>query len=703
MNSVLYHQKIKQTEKNNTNYIGEDAYPYADDDFLIVADGLGGRGGFPHKSIDKSILDREKFYDICFSDVFENEVTDEYKEFVLKSFNELFEIKDYYFDDDAATKCSGYFASRFVTAIALYELKFGKGFDKETLFERVRSAKDEERDQVVQKIGDELATQIFSRLDAIALNAGLVLETKMSGAYLLPSTLVVTIMDETENGVDAIYLWAGDSRAYVWDKDGLGQITEDHEIDEVMTNLITLTKPFKIEGRYESFTKPCILLNASDGCYKCPMFASPFDLEYIINDAIVHSNDFDGAMNKLSGVFSRYGRHDDSNTMALTTFGYESYEEIKKATEERMTYIDENIVARLPDILERDYTSEVRTVQEGMTVAIGSIQRDAINCPGVIDFVKNEIITKQYPAYIKEVNELDLGDITTSSEPKEYEELRSWIKSHWLHWPSVRSYTCAIKKSSEKNDFAREYKKIYGEMRALDVKYRRMYAEGLSGAQAAFNVITDKLRTVIGVKKPVESNANEADEGKILAGIAKIENLLGLIKGVMSSENGYCEELAELKAKSEEYNNSCAESELEYVDEAMELLLNDEMYVKSIFGLLGHREEQNIPQSYLTVCELIKNCDGAEVDVEDEKQKIFDEVASKYVRKYWMFNGNGLIFTIWNEHNELLSQELRDKVNAQISTLIEKKEEVMKGFNIREQIYGDYDKIYRRKYRGSKI
>ena len=70
MNSILYHQKIKENRNGQRVYLGEDAYPYADKDFIIVADGLGGRGGFPHRNFNKDILDKERFYDILFDDAF---------------------------------------------------------------------------------------------------------------------------------------------------------------------------------------------------------------------------------------------------------------------------------------------------------------------------------------------------------------------------------------------------------------------------------------------------------------------------------------------------------------------------------------------------------------------------------------------------------------------------------------------------------
>ena len=74
MNSILYHQ-MKSVIQAKDVYLGEDAYPYADDSLLIVSDGLGGRGGYHHKRFFHDILEEDKIYDILFAPVFEKEVS----------------------------------------------------------------------------------------------------------------------------------------------------------------------------------------------------------------------------------------------------------------------------------------------------------------------------------------------------------------------------------------------------------------------------------------------------------------------------------------------------------------------------------------------------------------------------------------------------------------------------------------------------
>lgn len=392
---IVYHQKIK--EGSHKLFLGEDAYPYADKDCLLVADGLGGRGGYPHKKINPDILDIDKFYDLVFGPVFEKETDEEFKSFVKTEFSEIFETKDYYFENDSTIRTSGYYASRLVACVVLYELKYNDYFNKESVFDAI--LKDPHNKEVISEYGDKLCALILEKLEKIANNVGFELETRIKGAYLLPTTLQLTLTYEKEEKIHALYFWAGDARAYMWDKDGLAQITDDHEKDETMTNLITLTRSSKIETRFLTFDKPCVLFNATDGCYKCPSYASPLEMEFDFLNAVNGAESYDETACNLSDRYKVIGRHDDSNTMALHAFGY-SFAELKNAVKARLEEIDRTIVARLPGIFTVDYLYEKEKCQN---VADKIVFADANQWPDKYDevyhFVKTRMIENDYPPY----------------------------------------------------------------------------------------------------------------------------------------------------------------------------------------------------------------------------------------------------------------------------------------------------------------
>lgn len=404
---IVYNQKILSGPP--VLYLGEDAYPYDEDGILLVADGLGGRGGYPHTKVDRRILDKDNFFHYVFGDVFSLEVHEEFKEFVVNSFSEIFETKHHYFHVEAATRTSGYFASRLAAAIALYEIKYMPGYNRDKLFAAI-SAGGDDVGVIIGRYAKKLTANIKDKLEYIAQNIGLVIETKLTGAYLLPTTLQLALIKEYETTLDVVYLWAGDSRAYFWNEDGLAQITDDHENNGTMYNLINLSKDYEIEARYISFKKPCILFNATDGCYKCSAYSSPLDMEMTFLKVFSKASGPDEVSSGFRDEYKLIGGHDDSNTMALGMYGYKGadgaadFGRVKEAVNKRLQYI-ETMKRKLPDIFNADYARKQEELQEKSDAIIFGNSFSWIDLPAVKTFVYEMMKSVQYEPYIKAMRE----------------------------------------------------------------------------------------------------------------------------------------------------------------------------------------------------------------------------------------------------------------------------------------------------------
>ncbi len=105
MYMLLHHQKRRNFTDGTFVHIGEDGYPYADNEMLIVADGLGGRGGYPHTKINPAILNPEIFYNSFIAPVV-GIADPNYAMFVTNSFHELFELGPKYFSGTATMRTS---------------------------------------------------------------------------------------------------------------------------------------------------------------------------------------------------------------------------------------------------------------------------------------------------------------------------------------------------------------------------------------------------------------------------------------------------------------------------------------------------------------------------------------------------------------------------------------------------------------------
>lgn len=695
MNAVLYYQRQKKDAKNRQIYIGEDAYPYSDGKILIAADGLGGRGGYPHTKFDRGILDRDRLYDIVFAPIFETETSDEYKEFVLKSFSELFETKEYYFENSATTRCSGYFASRFVTAIALYELKYNPVFDKDAIFSKIREAEPENRERVAQFYGDRLATLIQIKLTKIAQNLGFEVETRVAGAYLLPSTLTVAIVDEHEDDLDVLYLWAGDSRGYIWDADGLSQITDDHEEGETMTNLVTLSKPFKCEARLMSFKKPCILFNATDGCYKCKCFASPFDLEYIFLKSIDDSVDLDDSTYYLAEQFGMIGDHDDSNTMAMSMYGYEDYKAVQKAVRARLKVIGQSIVGRLHGILTRDYPTELAEVERQIDGVVLSLKDRLIEDEAVVAFVKENMEGAAYVPLMTELNTLTRQRNALFARASEIEQsVRRWVQTHWISAPQLKRYSAAAR--DFKGGFLGMGKKdpyeIYDEL-AFDMgnlrlahtrsveRVRDSFREASARIEEALEAISD-----IGRTKSYDYSLLDSERERI----ADAFNYFKVAKGGSSEELvKYNEALREIKSLNDSY--------AEYDRVSLEELCRDILEGAFSLDRIGGKRENT--EELAQMLAEYKDISGQVDAINDEIKGLPD----KYLMRYWNEKHPMLLSLIWNGHRELIPDELEASVCEATGELNAKRAELKAACELREEIYAEYDANYRRFYRGSRI
>ena len=581
---IVYNQKIKDGEQIIFN--GEDAFPYDDGGILLVADGLGGRGGYPHTKIDKNIVEREGFFDLVFGEVFLPCPEDEegkkdyekFKGFVLDSFGEIFQTKDYYFSNPRAIRTSGYFASRLVVAILLHEIKYTPLFDKSQLFEGLEKATEEEKEGILNRYADGLAVRLKDKMDKIAKKINLVLETSLTGAYLLPSTLCLALTDEKEDKVNAVYIWAGDSRGYVWDKNGLGQVTDDHEKDETMYNLVNLSREFSLESRFVSFDKPCALFNATDGCYKCSCYSSPLEMEMTFLNVFSASESFEAASDAFCEEYKRIGRHDDSNTMALRLFGYEKgdvkedYDGFRQAVNDRLSYIEQNIVAKLPDILTVDYAGEVERIAE---------RHD------------NIIFGKS---------------------------------AKWIDIPEVKAFVSQMMK---------------------EVKYEP-YLQALGGNGDALATIDAKVSDL--KKKAVEW----------------FENSKGTLRDSLKDKTG------------EEFYQLLSEGSIKF--SVVDLLRNDVREILAVKKDLLALEEERIKASDAETLATEK-CTG----------------------RFWRVRSDDIKRRIWAEKRDLLSADEVREIEEQLRALEEENKELMEKSAVRNQLHGEYQRIYERKFRSTKL
>ena len=173
-----------------------------------------------------------------------------------------------------------------------------------------------------------------------------------------PTTAAIVAGSMGKSGVKANCYWAGDSRCYLLDANGLHQLTADDLDGEdamsnlindgVMTNVISASNPFDLHIKSFEVSYPCILFGATDGCFG--YLRSPMEFEYILVQSLVMAKSpAEWRMAMYDKIQSVAG---DDFTLCMAAFGYKDFNDMKKSFAKRYTYLDQYYINSPRDVME---------------------------------------------------------------------------------------------------------------------------------------------------------------------------------------------------------------------------------------------------------------------------------------------------------------------------------------------------------------
>jgi len=153
----------------------------------------------------------------------------------------------------------------------------------------------------------------------------------------LPTTLCAALVDARQTQrLSCVFYWAGDSRGYVLDADGLRQCTADHVAgradalenlyrDARLSNMVNADQPFSLSTYGLSLAKPCAVITATDGAFG--YLPTPMEFELLLLTTLEASADLEGWRNRLHKALRKLAS--DDSTLAIACFGAETFSEWK--------------------------------------------------------------------------------------------------------------------------------------------------------------------------------------------------------------------------------------------------------------------------------------------------------------------------------------------------------------------------------------
>ncbi len=143
-----------------------------------------------------------------------------------------------------------------------------------------------------------------------------------------PTTLAAATVTRTGSTAHVSVIWAGDSRVYLLNDQGLQLLTTDQvsgDTDELaqmyadpqMTNMISADRPFNLQVAETTLQDPFLLLTATDGCFG--YLPSPAHLEAVLLEELQAADSESDWARKLTRCFN--GVAGDDTSFAAMLFG----------------------------------------------------------------------------------------------------------------------------------------------------------------------------------------------------------------------------------------------------------------------------------------------------------------------------------------------------------------------------------------------
>ena len=173
----------------------------------------------------------------------------------------------------------------------------------------------------------------------------------------LPTTAAIAAVKNNDNNrMVCEYLWAGDSRGYFLDADGLCQVTKDDlktnedafsnlRSDGRMSNVIHADGDFRINSEILILDKPIMIITATDGAFD--YLSSPMEFEHVLLSTLLDADTPYDWEKLLSEAISPVTGDDFAICAAL--YGFMHFSDCKKYYKERFEYLTQKYMSKITE------------------------------------------------------------------------------------------------------------------------------------------------------------------------------------------------------------------------------------------------------------------------------------------------------------------------------------------------------------------
>ncbi len=172
-----------------------------------------------------------------------------------------------------------------------------------------------------------------------------------------PTTAAAALIQRVDKGYEIDAIWAGDSRVYLLNGEGLAQLTLDDSTapdpmdsiyeDGILRNILCVDKPPKLRGNRVVVKEPFLVFTATDGCFG--YFSTPMEFEGILLGTLEKARNI---TEWEAGIHKEIQRvAGDDYTLVMAAYGFGSFDQVKKGVARRLHDLCDSYLrytARLP-------------------------------------------------------------------------------------------------------------------------------------------------------------------------------------------------------------------------------------------------------------------------------------------------------------------------------------------------------------------
>lgn len=207
---------------------------------------------------------------------------------------------------------------------------------------------------------EELKPRIEKALSQGKEMGGSTLVLRGSMVRDFPTTAAIVLVEHQMEKTMLNAIWAGDSRVYIWDQNGLSQFSKDDtdisdayeslRKDPVLTNVLSSDGNFTLRSRKAEIKGPIAVLACTDGYFG--YWQTPMHFEYFLLETLEKADSLSAWKRALHSEIQEITG--DDATLAIMLLRFETFKDLKNCCQKRYALLQKQYIQPLSD----SYTEE---------------------------------------------------------------------------------------------------------------------------------------------------------------------------------------------------------------------------------------------------------------------------------------------------------------------------------------------------------